>query len=49
MRRAAAVLLVIPLCGCMAEQKKPFAACRFSLTRDFGDEQTWLAGYMELA
>jgi hypothetical protein len=47
MRRAATVLLVIPLCGYMAEQKKTFATCRFSLARDFGDEQTWLAGYME--
>ena len=47
MRRAAAALLMIPLCGCVADQKKTFAACQYPLARQFGKEQTLLAGEVE--
>jgi hypothetical protein len=40
MRRGAVVLLVIPLCGCMAGQTKTFAACQTeSMARHFGQRQ----------
>jgi len=48
MRRAAAVLLLLPLCGCADDQTKSFAACQFSMARHFGEEQTWLAGEVEI-
>jgi hypothetical protein len=48
MRRAAAVLLLVPLCGCADDQTKTFAACQFSMARHFGEEQTWLAGEVEI-
>jgi hypothetical protein len=48
MRRAAAVLLLIPLCGCVDDQTKTFAACQFSMARHFGEEKTWLGGEVEI-
>jgi hypothetical protein len=47
MRRAAAALLMIPLCGCVADQKKTFATCQYPMARQFGKEQTLLAGEVE--
>ena len=47
MRRAAAALLMIPLCGCVADQKKRFATCQYSMARQFGKEQTLLVGEVE--
>ena len=46
-RLAAAALLVIPLGGCVADQKKTFAACQYPIAREFGKEQALLAGEVQ--
>jgi hypothetical protein len=46
-RLAAAALLVIPLGGCVADQKKTFAACQYPIARQFGKEQALLAGEVQ--
>jgi hypothetical protein len=48
MRRAAVILLLIPLGGCMADQTKTFAACQFPMARQFGKQQALEGGEVEI-
>lgn len=47
MRCVGAALLLIPLCGCMADQKATFAACQYPMARQFAKEEASLAGEVE--